>query len=100
SVPGNRAHGSLLVHSGDTSTYAHVSAALEIRSTTKALLLPRQSTTQWDNIGSKPEGLFSYDTTDKSIRWLTGTETIKLFANSLGFWVFVGGIYRRINFDL
>ena len=100
SVPGNRAHGSLLVHSGDTSTYAHVSAALEIRSTTKALLLPRQSTTQWDNIGSKPEGLFSYDTTDKSIRWFTGTETIKLFANSLGFWVFVGGIYRRINFDL
>ena len=51
----------------------NASAALEIVSTTKGLLLPRMTTTQRNNISSPAAGLSVYDTTENCIYYYNGT---------------------------
>lgn len=54
-------HGSIVVHNESSAT-PHASAAIEIRSTTKGLLLPRMTTTQRQAISSPATGLLVFQT--------------------------------------
>ena len=49
---------------GIGTTSPHASSQLDIRSTTKGLLIPSMTSTQRTNISSPPEGLMVYDLTD------------------------------------
>lgn len=59
----------------NTST-PHNSAALEIQSTNKGVLLPRMTTAQKNAIANPASGLLIYDTTLKCISQNAGTTTI------------------------
>lgn len=54
-------HGQIVVHNESSAT-PHASAAIEIRSTTKGLLLPRMTTTQRQAISSPAAGLVVFQT--------------------------------------
>lgn len=64
--------GLLLIPSGGSgSELADTKAALEVRSTTQGLLLPRMTTTQRDAITSPPAGLLIYNTTTNKVNVYT-----------------------------
>lgn len=54
----------------------NTSAILDITSTTKGFLPPRMSTSDWNSIATKAEGLQGWNTTEKAQLWYDGTGTI------------------------
>lgn len=72
-------------------TPPHPSAMLDIKSTTKGLLLPRMSTVQRNNIVSPAEGLKVFDTDTKSFWFYSGVGWIELSTGSgTNFWALNG----------
>jgi hypothetical protein len=58
---------------GVGTTSPNSAAALEVSSTSKALLLPRMTTVQRDAIGSPVAGLILYNTTDNKVQFYNGS---------------------------
>lgn len=50
-------------------------AVLELTSTNKGFLPPRMSTTDWNNISGKPEGLIAWNTSENALMWWDGYRT-------------------------
>lgn len=62
---------------GNTSTAVNASAALEVNSTSKGLLIPRMSTTDRTGITTPATGLQVYDTTTNSNWYYNGTAWVQ-----------------------
>ncbi len=58
---------------------ANSKSQLDVRSTTRGVLLPRMTTTQQNAISSPPEGLFLYDTTNHQLSIYDGTAWQAMF---------------------
>lgn len=63
--------GLLIIPAGGTTELADSKAAMDIRSTTQGVLLPRMTTTQRDAITSPPTGLIIYNTTTNKLNVYT-----------------------------
>ncbi|MCK4815312.1 hypothetical protein KA005_06045 [bacterium] len=59
-------------------------AMLDVKSTTKGMLIPRMSTTQRGNISSPPEGLLVYDSTLHTFVYYDGSFWVRFIAETTG----------------
>ncbi len=79
---------------------ANAGAMLDIKSTTKGLLIPRMTTIQRTGIGTPPAGLQVYDTDLNLLYFYNGSSWSGLSA-STNFWTFSGGnIYNNTGINV
>lgn len=77
------------INEDDSSPNA--SAMLDVKSTTKGMLVPRMTTTQRNNIASPANGLLVYDNTTDSFWFYTGSTWEELIKGSDNFWEISSG---------
>jgi hypothetical protein len=83
SIAGNRVNAQSMGISNSAIT-ADASSILELRTTTKGLLIPRMTTTERDAISSPATGLMVYNTTTSKFNFYNGSSWLVLFAGSTG----------------
>ena len=68
----------------DNNTSPDASAMLDVKSTTKGMLIPRMTTTQRDAITSPATGLMVYNTTTTAFNYYNGTVWVAIGGDNLG----------------
>jgi hypothetical protein len=74
-----------------TNSSPDASAMLDVKSTSKGMLVPRMTTTQRNNIASPATGLVVYDNAFDSFWYYNGTEWKEIMNDSDRFWEFSSG---------
>lgn len=73
------------------------SSMLDVKSSTKGMLIPRLTSAQRTDISSPAEGLMVFDTDDSYFYYFNGTEWVTIGSGSFdGRWVLNGGTIHRI----
>ena len=83
SLTGYRAHAQSMGISSSSIT-PDASSILEIRTTTKGLLIPRMTTTERDAISSPATGLMVFNTTTGKFNFYSGTAWLGVFSGTSG----------------